>query len=89
MFTISPNEGNEGLRCLNVETILNLQERIEMAWGTNHIVKGSILQEMFPYGGKIGRHCLSLRLILGHSCYAILAQAPMAFYGNFTNGEEI
>ena len=89
MFTISPSEGNKGLRCLNVETNLNLQVRIETAWGTNHIVKGSILQEMFPYCGKIGRHCLSLRLILGHSRNAMLAQAPMAFYRNFANGEEI
>jgi hypothetical protein len=73
VFTISPNEGDKGLRCLNVETDMNLKERIETAWGTNHIVKGSILQEMFPYCGKISRHRLSLRLILGHSCYAMLA----------------
>ena len=89
MFTISANEGDERLHCLNVETNLNLQERIETAWGTNHIVKGPILQEMSPYCGKIGRHCLSLWLIHGHSCYPMLAQAPMAFYGNFANGEEI
>lgn len=60
-----------------------------MTWGTNHIVKGSVLQKMFLYCGKIGRHCMSLRLILGHSCCARLAQALMAFYGNFANGEEI
>lgn len=89
MFAISPNEGDKGLRCLDVETNLNLQEIIEKAWGTNHIVKSSILQEMFPYRGKIGRHCLSLRLILGHNCYTMLIQAPMTFYGNFANGEEI
>jgi hypothetical protein len=89
VFTISPNEGDKGLRSLYVETNLNLQERIETALGTNHIVKGSILQEMFPYCGKISGHCLSLRLILGRSCYAMRAQAPMAFYGNFSNGEEI
>jgi hypothetical protein len=73
VFTISPSEGDKGLRCLNVKTDLNLQERIETAWGTNHIVKGSILQEMFPYRGKIGRYCLSLWVILGDSCYAMLA----------------
>jgi hypothetical protein len=32
VFTISPNEGDKGLHCLNVETNLNLQERIETAW---------------------------------------------------------
>jgi hypothetical protein len=89
VFTISPNEGDKGLRCLGVKSTLNLQERIETAWGTNHIVKDPILQEMFPYCGKIGRHCLSLRLILGHRCYVMLAQPSMAFYGNFAKGEEI
>lgn len=89
MFTIGPSEGDKGLRCLNVETNLNLQERIKTVWATNHIVKGSILQEMFPYCGKIGRHCLRLQFILGHSCYAMFAQALMAFYGNFANGEKI
>lgn len=51
-------------------------------------MKGSILQEIFSYCGKIGRHCMSLRLILGQS-YTRLAQALMTFYRDFANGEEI
>jgi hypothetical protein len=44
---------------------------------------------MIPYCGKIGRYCLSLWLTVGHSCNAVLAQGPMTFHGNFTNGKEI
>ncbi|SRR6266436_1106548 len=67
----------------------NMQTRIKTASETNHIVKCSISQDIFPYYGKIGRYCLGLGLIVGHSCYAMFAQAPMAFYGNFANGKEI
>lgn len=89
MFAVSPNERDIGLRRLDVETNLNLQKIIETAWGTNHIVKGPILRQMFPYRGKVGRHRLRLRLILGHRCYAMLIQASMAFYGDLANREEI
>ena len=52
-------------------------------------MKCSVLQEMLPYCGKIGRYSLSIWLTVGHSCNAVHVQGPMAFHGNFANGEEI
>jgi hypothetical protein len=58
-------------------------------WGTDHIMKCSVSQEVFPYCGKIGRYCLRLGLTVGQNCNAVLVQWPMAFHGNFANGKEI
>jgi len=51
-------------------------------------VKRPVLHEIFPYGGEVVGHRLSLWLIVGCSCCAVLAQAVMTFYGYFADGKE-